>query len=141
MNIVAYLETPVVFELLAKYEESYLCMDEIFHAKVMILKFHNYIQKSRTDDLFNLMRTTLEEAEFISQRIPTEWKTTTEGKTERGKKKVWTPTWSRALKFLYQQATQTDFNFDYLQVLSLGLDKETRLPLNEDALYSLLQDD
>ena len=134
-------DASTVFELLAKYEESYLCMDEIFHAKVMILKFHNYIQKSRTDDLFNLMRTTLEEAEFISQRIPTEWKTTTEGKTERGKKKVWTPTWSRALKFLYQQATQTDFNFDYLQVLSLGLDKETRLPLNEDALYSLLQDD
>ena len=129
-------DASTVFELLAKYEESYLCMDEIFHAKVMILKFHNYIQKSRTDDLFNLMRTTLEEAEFISQRIPTEWKT----KTERRKKKVWTPTWSRALKFLYQQATQRDFNFDYLQVLSLGLDKETRLPLNEDALYSLLQD-
>ena len=133
-------DASTVFELLAKYEESYLCMDEIFHAKVMILKFHNYIQKSRTDDLFNLMRTTLEKAEFISQRIPTEWKTTTKGKTERGKKKVWTPTWSRALKFLYQQATQRDFNFDYLQVLSLGLDKETRLPLNEDALYSLLQD-
>ena len=126
-----------VFELLAKYEESYLCMDEIFHAKFMILKFRNYIHKSRTDDLFNFMRSTLDEAEFISQRIPTEWKAEREEKREKEKKKEWTPTWSRALKFLYRQATQRDVNFDYLQVLSLGLDKETRLPLNEDAIANL----
>ena len=130
-------DASTVFELLAKYEESYLCMDEIFHAKFMILKFHNYIHKSRTDDLFNFMRNTLDKAEFISQRIPTEWKTETEEKREKGKKKEWTPTWSRPLKFLYQQATQRDVNFDYLQVLSLGLDKETRLPLNEDAIANL----
>ena len=131
-------DTSTFFELLAKYEESYLCMDEILYAKFMILKFHNYIQRSRTDDFFNLMRTTLDRAEFISQRIPTEWTTKTRGKRDKGKKKVWTPTWSRALKFLYRQATQRDFNFDYLQVLSLGLDKETRLPLNEDAIANLL---
>ena len=95
----------------------------------MIRKFRNYILKSQEDDVLNLMRISLDKAEFISQRIPAEWKTTDE---EKGR----IPTWNDAVKFLYQQATHRDLTFDYLEVLSLGLDKDTRVPLSADALIT-----
>ena len=116
------LEDTAAVDLLEKYEESKLCMDEIFQAEFMIHKFRNYILKSQVDDVLNLMRNSLHKAEFISQRIPVEWKMTDE---EKGR----IPMWNDAVKFLYQQATQRDLTFDYLAVLSLGLDKDTRIPL------------
>lgn len=123
------LDTAKAVDLLEKYEESNLCMDEIFQAEFMILKFRNYILKSRVDDLLNLRRNLLDEAEFISQRLPAEWKMTDEENRR-------IPTWNDAVKFLYQQATHRDLTFDYLKVLSLGLDKDTRIPLSADALIT-----
>ena len=123
------LDTAKAVDLLEKYEESNLCMDEIFQAEFMILKFRNYILKSRVDDLLNLRRNSLDEAEFISQRLPAEWKPSDEENRR-------IPTWNDAVKFLYQQATQRDLTFDYLKVLSLGLDKDTRIPLSADALIT-----
>ena len=123
------LEDTAAVDLLEKYEESNLCMDEIFQAEFMIHKFRNYILKSQVDDVLNLMRNSLHKAEFISQRIPAEWKMTDE---EKGR----IPMWNDAVKFLYQQATQRDLAFDYLTVLSLGLDKDTRIPLSADALIT-----
>ena len=95
-----------------------------------MMKFHNYIVSSHTDDLVSLMRNTLYKAEFTSKRIPRAWKIANAGNE-------WTPSWNWALKFIYQQATKRDLTFDYLQVLSLGLDRDTRIPLSVDALLSL----
>ena len=61
-------------------------------------------------------------ADYLSKRIPHEWTKP----AENG--------WNQAVKFLYKQATQRDLAFDYLKDLSLGLDKETRIPLSVDAL-------
>ena len=122
-------DTSPVIKLIERSEESDLCEDEIFQAKILLLKFNNYILNSQTDDLLSFMRSTLEIASFTSRRIPKEWKTV--------KWKGQILTWNRAVKFLYKQATQKDLTFDYLQVLCLGLDKDTRIPLSVDALFSL----
>ena len=122
-------ETSITRKLLERSEESVLCMDEIFQAKFMILKFRHHILDSRTEDLLSSKQRTLYRAE-ITSRIPVEWKM-----ADTNKESI--PTWNLAVKFLYRLATQRDLAFDYLQVLSLGLDKDTRIPLNVDALYSL----
>lgn len=122
-------DTSSVIKLLERSEESDLCEDEIFQARILLLKFNNYILNSQTDDLLSFMRSTLEIASFTSRRIPKEWKIV--------KWKGQILTWNRAVKFLYKQATQKDLTFDYLQVLCLGLDKDTRIPLSVDALFSL----
>jgi len=111
-------------QLLEKHDESELCVEEIFQAKLVSLKFRTYVLKSEVDDLLTLMRNSYEEAEFVSKRIPIEWTTP----TVNG--------WNQAVKFLYKQATRRDLAFDYLKDLSLGLDKETRIPLSADALYN-----
>ncbi len=110
--------------LLEKYEESHSCEEEIFQAALLTMKFHNYVQRSRVEDLASFQRISLPEAVFVSKRIPREW---TEP-AEDG--------WNQAVKFLYQQATQKDLAFDYLKDLSLGYDKQTRIPLSVDALSS-----
>ena len=122
-------ETSITRNLLERSEESVLCMDETFQAKFMILKFRHYILDSRTEDLLSSKQHTLYRAE-ITSRIPVEWKM-----ADTNKESI--PTWNLAVKFLYRLATQRDLAFDYLQVLSLGLDKDTRIPLSVDALYSL----
>ena len=122
-------ETSITRNLLERSEESVLCMDEIFQAKFMILKFRHYILDSRTEDLLSSKQHTLYRAE-ITSRIPVEWKM-----ADTNKESI--PTWNLAVKFLYRLATQRDLAFNYLQVLSLGLDKDTRIPLSVDALYSL----
>ena len=122
-------ETSITRNLLERSEESVLRMDEIFQAKFMILKFRHYILDSRTEDLLSSKQHTLYRAE-ITSRIPVEWKM-----ADTNKESI--PTWNLAVKFLYRLATQRDLAFDYLQVLSLGLDKDTRIPLSVDALYSL----
>ncbi|KAJ7370911.1 Transient receptor putative cation channel sub A member 1 [Desmophyllum pertusum] len=116
-----------ITQLLEKYEGSELCLEEIFQAKLIKLKFHIYVSRSRTEDLISLLSHYLEKAEFLSKRVPSEWLISTEGAYA----------WNQAVKFLYQQATQRDLAFDYLQDLSLGRDKDTRIPLSEDALFSL----
>ena len=123
-------ETTTIRKLLERSEEKALCMDEIFQAEFMINKFTHYIANSHTGDLISLMQSLLYETKFTSRRIPVEWKMpgTREGSI---------PAWNLAVKFLYRLATQRDLTFDYLQVLSLGLDKDTRIPLSADALYSL----
>ena len=123
-------ETTTIRKLLERSEEKALCMDEIFQAEFMINKFTHYIANSHTEDLISLMQSLLYETKFTSRRIPVEWKMpgTREGSI---------PAWNLAVKFLYRLATQRDLTFDYLQVLSLGLDKDTRIPLSADALYSL----
>ena len=123
-------ETSTIRKLLERSEERALCMDEIFQAEFVVMKFTHYIANSRGDDLISLMQISLYRAKFTSRRIPVEWKMKSayEGST---------PTWNVAVKFLYRLATQRDLIFDYLEVLSLGLDKDTRIPLSVDALYSL----
>ena len=121
-------DTSTVRKLLERSEESDLCLDEIFHAELIIMKFHNYVVNSQADDLLSFMRCPMDRAKFTSQRIPIEWTV---------ERKGWTSAWNRAVKFLYEQATHRDLTFDYLQVLNLGLDRDTRIPLNVDALYSL----
>ncbi|KAJ7370906.1 hypothetical protein OS493_028980 [Desmophyllum pertusum] len=114
-----------ITQLLEKYEGSELCLEEIIQAEMIAIKFRIYVVRSRVDDLISFMRTSLEEAEFISKRVPSEWINSTEG------------AWNQAVKFIYQHATERDLAFDYLQDLSLGCDKDTRIPLSVDALYSL----
>lgn len=115
-------------KLLEMHEESQLCLDEIFYARLLILKFNVYVLRSRTGDLVCLRRNGLDKGEFASKRIPSEW-TPAHVYDER------TSFWTEAVKFVYQQATQRDLAFDYLQVLSLGFDKDTRIPLSAEALF------
>ncbi|XP_068759740.1 ankyrin repeat domain-containing protein 62-like [Montipora capricornis] len=125
-----FRDTKEMFELLEKYEESNLCKDEIFEAKMISLQFRTYVLRSQTNDFFSFLRTPLlSESTFTSKRTPSEWLTS--GEPQR---KI---TWNQAIKFLYQQGTQRyDPTFDYLQVLTLGRDKDTRIPLSVDALFS-----
>ena len=117
-------DTTILLKLLRKYEGSAICLDEIVHAQFLTFKFVIYVLKCRTDDFVSLYGNILERANFISTRIPKEWKTP----ARYG--------WTRAIKFIYRQATQRDLTFDYLQVLSLGCDKNTRIPLSIDTFYS-----
>ena len=115
-----------MFNLLEKYEESKLCNEEIFQAKMINMNFIAYVTRSRIDDYYSFERSCLREGEFASERIPTEWISIVE---PQGK-----VTWNEAIKFLYRQGTQRhDSTFDYLQVLSLGCDKDTRVPLSVEA--------
>ena len=111
----------ILFQLLEKYEESDLCMEEIFQANIIILQFQNYVLRSRSTDFFSFLAHKAES--FATKRIPSEWLGTFDPQDE--------VIWNQAIKFLYQQGTQRyDSTFDYLQVLSLGLDRITRIPLN-----------
>ena len=87
--------------------------------------FQTYVSKSRADNPESFSRTGLEEAKFVSNRIPKEWIVTQKGG------------WNQAVKFLYQQATKRDLAFDYLKDLSLGSDTDTRIPLSADSLLWL----
>ena len=111
--------------LLEKYENSKLCEEEIFQAKLLKLAFNVYVQKSRVNNPESLTRNRLEKAEFLFNRIPEEWIAMKEGG------------WSQAVKFLYQRATRRDLAFEYLKDLNLGSDKDTRIPLSSDSLYWL----
>ena len=113
------------YSLLEKYERSELCEEEIFYATLLKLTFQTYVSKSRADNPESFSRTVLEEAEFVSNRIPKEWIVTQKGG------------WNQAVKFLYQQATKRDLAFDYLKDLSLGSDTDTRIPLSADSLLWL----
>ena len=129
-GVVGEEETSIIRKLLERSEERALCTDELFQAEFMIVKFAHYIVNSRTEDLISFKQRSLYSAEFTSRRIPEEWKI-------QGARKGSIPTWNLAVKFLYRLATQRDLTFDYLQVLSLGLDKDTRIPLSVDVLSSL----
>ena len=111
--------------LLEKYENSKLCEEEIFQAKLLKLAFNVYVQKSRVNNPESLTRNRLEKAEFLFNRIPEEWIAMKEGG------------WNQAVKFLYQRATRRDLAFEYLKDLNLGSDKDTRIPLSSDSLYWL----
>ena len=111
--------------LLEKYESSELCEEEMFQAKLLKLAFHIYVQKSRLNNPESLTRNRLQKAEFLFNRIPEEWIDKVEGG------------WNQAVKFLYQRATQRDLAFEYLKDLSLGSDKDTRIPLSSDSLFWL----
>ena len=113
------------YSLLEKYERSELCEEEIFYATLLKCVFQTYVSKSRVDNPESFSRTGLEEAEFVSNRIPKEWIVTQKGG------------WNQAVKFLYQQATKRDLAFDYLKDLSLGSDTDTRIPLSADSLLWL----
>ena len=113
------------YSLLEKYERSELCEEEIFYATLLKLTFQTYVSKSRADNPESFSRTVLEEAEFVSNRIPKEWIVTQKGG------------WNQAVKFLYLQATKRDLAFDYLKDLSLGSDTDTRIPLSADSLLWL----
>ena len=126
----AFGDTKKFVKLLEKYEESELCREEVFQAQMITLKFYAYVFRSQLDDLLSLRRSALARAEFVLKRIPSEW-------TPDGVKRVRTPPWNQAVKFLYQKATQRDLTYDYLQVLILGSDKDTRILLSDDTLFSL----
>lgn len=113
-----------LLQLLEKHDQSELCVEEIFQAKLITIKFRTYVLRYEVDDLVTFKRSSLKKAEFVSKRIPNEW-------TKPAKNG-----WNQAVKFLYKQATRRDLAFDYLKDLSLGWDKETRIPLNVDALYN-----
>lgn len=117
-----FFDTKKLQHLLEKYDESQLCLEEIFQARLMTIKFHTFVLRSQVDDLVSLLRNSLMKADFLSKRIPHEWTIP----AQNG--------WNQAVKFLYKQATQRDLAFDYLKDLSLGWDKETRIPLSVDAL-------
>lgn len=119
-----FRDTTKLLQLLEKYDESQLCLEEIFQAKLMTMKFRAFVLRSELDDLISFTRRSLMKADYLSRRIPREW-------TKPAKKG-----WNQAVKFLYKQATQRDLAFDYLKDLNLGWDKETRIPLSVDALYS-----
>ena len=113
-------DTRKLFQLLENYEESDLCKEEIFQARVICLQFRTYVLRSRVSDFFSFNRCKLEE---FSERIPSEWL----GIFDPQDKVVW----NQAIKFLYEQGTQKyDSTFDYLQILTLGLDRDTRIPLS-----------
>ena len=108
-----------LFQLLEKYAESDLCRDEMFQAKMIVLQFSNYVARSRLTDFFSLLKTKLS----ATKRIPSEWLGTFDPQDK--------VVWNQAIKFLYEQGTQRyDSTFDYLQVLILGLDRDTRIPLS-----------
>ena len=116
-------DTRKLFQLLEKYEESDLCMEEIFQARVIILQFRNYVLRSRVTDFFSFKRCA-HKCEFATERIPSEWSAETFDPQDKAM-------WNEAAKFLYEQGTQRyDSTFDYLQALSLGLDRDTRIPLS-----------
>ena len=125
-----YGDTTELVKLLEKYEESELCLEEIFQADLLQLKFTTYVLRSQIDDYLSFTRTILDKFEFIVKRVPNEW-LPGDAKNKQGS------SWNQAVKFLYQQATERDLTFDYLQVLSFGRDKDTRIPLSMDALFSL----
>lgn len=116
-------DTTKLLHLIEKYDESDLCLEEMIQAKMMTMKFHTFVLTSEVDDLVTLMRNSLKKAEYLSERIPSEWTKP----AENG--------WNQAVKFLYKQATRRDLAFDYLKDLTLGWDKETRIPLSVDALW------
>ena len=114
-------DTRKLFQLLEKFEESNLCMEEIFQADMITRQFKNYVLRSRMTDFFSLLA--YKDTSFATERIPNEWLKTFDPQDEVG--------WNQAVKFLYLQGTQRyDYSFDYLQALSLGLDRNTRIPLN-----------
>ncbi|XP_015774476.1 PREDICTED: serine/threonine-protein phosphatase 6 regulatory ankyrin repeat subunit B-like [Acropora digitifera] len=115
-------DTRKLLQLLEKYEESDLCMEEIFQAVMINFQFRNYVLRSSVTDFFSFKRYTLE-CKFANERIPSEWLGTFDPQDK--------VVWSQAIKFLYEQGTQRcDSTFDYLHVLSLGLDRDTRIPLS-----------
>ena len=65
-------DTRKLFQLLEKYEESDLCMEEIFQATMINFQFRNYVHRSRFTDLFSFKRCALK-CEFATKRIPSEW--------------------------------------------------------------------
>lgn len=95
------------------------------------MKFTNYVSRSRASDYLSFWKSSLVKTEFTSKRIPLEWMP--------GNDRFNGPLpWNQATRFLYQQATQRDFTlYNYLQVLSLGQDKDTRIPLSVDTLFRL----
>ena len=110
-----------MLDVLEKYEESNLCMEEIFQAMMINRNFIVYVLRSRTNDFYGFRRSSLRER--ASERIPTEWISTFNPKDK--------DIWNQPVKFLYQQGTQRfDSSFNYLQVLSLGCHKDTRVPLS-----------
>ena len=114
-------DTRRLLALLEKYEESDLCMEEMFQAKMIILQFDNYVRRSRITDYFSLLAHKAESSTTV--RIPSEWL----GIFDPQDKVVW----NQATKFLYEQGTQRyDSTFDYLQILTLGLDRDSRIPLS-----------
>ena len=117
-----------MFDLLEKYEESNWCKDEIFQARVINLQFSIYDLRCRTKDFISFMRPYPGRSTFTSKRTPSEWMASSVPQIKQ-------IPWNQAIKFLYQQGTQRyDPSFDYLQVLTLGSDKDTRIPLSSDAL-------
>ena len=112
-----------MFKLLGKYEESNRCIEEITEAKMIYLQFRDYVRRSRVTDMFSLYSyQNAHKCEFATERIPSEWSAETFDPHDKA-------VWNQAIKFLYEQGTQRDDStFDYLQVLSLGLDRDTRIP-------------
>ncbi|XP_068694789.1 uncharacterized protein [Montipora foliosa] len=122
-------ETKEMFELLEKYEESNLCEEEIFQAGMIISQFMIYTLRSRTNDFISFVRPFLRKNTFTYKRTPSEWLTIVKPQSKIP--------WNQAIKFLYQQGTQRhDPTFDYLHVLTLGSDKDTRIPLSVDGIFS-----
>ena len=114
-------DTRKLFQLLENFEESDLCMEEIFQADMIIRQFKNYVLRSRMTDFFSLRA--YKDTSFATERFPNEWLMTFDPQAVVG--------WNQAVKFLYLQGTQRyDSSFDYLQAFSLGLDRNTRIPLN-----------
>ena len=83
-----FFDTRKLQHLLEKYDESQLCLEEIFQARLMTLKFHTYVVRSQVDDLLSLMRKSLMKADYLSKRVPHEWTKP----AENG--------WNQAVKFL-----------------------------------------
>ena len=105
-----------------------MCEEEIFQAKMINSQFAIYASRSRANDFFSLLRTPPSESTLTYKRTPTEWLTIVKRQDKRP--------WNQAIKFLYQQGTQRyDPTLDYLQVLTLGCDKDTRITLSVDALF------
>ena len=126
-----YGDTRNMVKLIEKYEESALCLEEIFQAILLRMKFTSYVSRSRVTDFLSFWKSSLEGTEFTSKRIPGEW-------MPGNAKSNGSLPWNQATRFLYQQATQRDFTlYDYLQVLNLGQDKNTRIPLSVDTLFRL----
>ena len=67
-----FRDTKEMFELLEKYEESNLCRDEIFQARVINLQFSIYDLRCRTNDFFSMLPYP-GESTFTSKRTPSEW--------------------------------------------------------------------
>ena len=126
-----YGDTRNVVKLIEKYEESALCLEEIFQTSLLRMKFANYVSRSRVSDYLSFQKNSLDKTEFTSKRIPLEWMP--------GNARFNGPLpWNQATRFLYEQATQRYFTlYNYLQVLSLGQDKDTRIPLSVDTLFRL----